>query len=112
MTDSNYLKYRGKCRWFAEAACQSDPTLTLVRGYYHCPLWGKQPHWWCTRPDGTIVDPSVKQFPTQGVGAEYEEFDGTIECEHCHKEVKESEAYFYGHHAYCDYACFGHDIGF
>ena len=110
MTD--YLNYRGRCRELAEAEITKDATLVLVRGWYLCPLWGQQAHWWCRRPDGTIVDPSVKQFPTAGVGAEYIEFDGMIECEYCHREVKEEDAYMYAHHAYCSYACFGHDVGF
>src|ERR1035438_5219987 len=109
---SNYLDFRGKCKELAEAACAVDPTLLLVRGFYHCPLWGKQAHWWAKKPDGAIIDPSIKQFPTAGVGAEYEEFDGIIECEFCHKEIKEEEAYFYAHHAYCSYECYGHDVGF
>jgi hypothetical protein len=75
-------------------------------------MWGKQAHWWCERADGTVVDPSVKQFPTKGAGAEYEEYDGMVECEFCHKTVAESDAYFYEHHGYCSYECFGHDVGF
>lgn len=110
MTD--YLELRGKCKELAEAASTTDSTLRLVRGYYHCPLWGKQQHWWCVKPDGGIVDPSVRQFPTAGLGAEYEEFDGNIECEYCHKQVAENDAYMYAYHAYCSYECFGHDIGF
>ena len=90
----------------------SDPSLRLVRGFYHCPLWGKQNHWWCVRSDGTIVDPTVKQFPTAGAGAEYEEFDGRIECEYCTKKVPEVDAYMVDQHAYCSGTCYGHDVGF
>lgn len=61
---SDYLKYRGKCKKLAEAAVAEDPTLRLVRGYYTCPMWRTtEPHWWCERPDGTIVDPTKDQFP-------------------------------------------------
>lgn len=109
---SDYLEYRGKCRELTEAAAAADTTLRVVRGFYHCPIWGKQAHWWAVNPDGAIVDPTVNQFPTKGVGAEYEEFNGQIECEFCHKEVPEPDAYMYAHHAYCSYECFGHDIGF
>lgn len=109
---SDYLEFRGKCKALAEETIKKDSFLRLVRGYYHCPMWGKQAHWWCVRPDGTIVDPTVNQFPTKGVGAEYEEFDGNIECEYCQNVVHEIEAYFYEHHAYCSYECFGHDVGF
>lgn len=109
---SDYLEYRGQCKELAEAAASADPSLQIVRGFYLCPLWGKQAHWWCVRPNGEIVDPSVRQFPTAGVGAEYVEFDGNIECEFCQKLVPESDAYCYAQHAYCSYECFGHDIGF
>ena len=109
---SDYLDFRGKCKELAEEAVRSDPSLRLVRGFYHCPMWGKQAHWWAQKADGTIVDPSVKQFPTQGAGAEYEEFDGNIECEFCQKSVPENEAYRYAQHVYCSYECFGHDVGF
>lgn len=109
---TDYLAYRGKCREMAEAACAADSSLRLTRGFYHCPIWGKQAHWWAVKPDGAIVDPSVKQFPTAGQFADYEEFDGNIECEYCHKSVAEEDAYMYGHHAYCSSKCFGHDVGF
>jgi hypothetical protein len=32
--ESDYLKYRGKCKPMCEDAIQKDPTLTLVRGNY------------------------------------------------------------------------------
>lgn len=109
---SDYLTYRGKCRELAEEAAKQDPTLKLVRGHYLCPFWGSQAHWWCVRPDGEIVDPSVKQFPTAGVGAEYVEFDGMFECEYCGKEIREEDAYKVDHHVYCSGECYGHDVGF
>ena len=112
MRMSDYLQFRGKCKELAEAAVNEDSSLRLVRGFYHCPMWGKQAHWWAAKPDGTIVDPSVKQFPTGGAGAKYQEFDGSIECEYCHESVPEEEAYIYEQHAYCCYQCYGHDVGF
>jgi len=110
--ESGYSKFRGKCREMSEELVAADPTLKLVRGYYHCPIWGKQAHWWATKPDGTIVDPTVAQFPTKGAGAAYEEFDGTIECEQCGKSVHEDDAYLVEHHAYCSDQCYARDIGF
>lgn len=109
---SNYLAYRGKCKEIAQAAVDADSSLRLVRGYYFCPMWGKQAHWWAERPDGTVVDPTVKQFPTAGVGAAYVEFDGNIECEHCNKSVPEIEAYRVDRHVYCSDQCYSRDIGF
>ena len=42
LSDSDYATYRGCCKEFAEQAIKEDPTLQLVRGWYHCPMWGKQ----------------------------------------------------------------------
>lgn len=109
---TDYLKYRGKCKELSEAECAKDETLRLVRGYYHCPMWGKQCHWWCVKPDGTIVDPSVNQFPTRGAAADYEEYDGTIECEQCGKRVTEDDASVDGHHVFCSSECYARCVGF
>lgn len=109
--DSDYMQFRGKCKEMSEAAVLSDPTLRLVRGYYHCPFWGKQEHWWAQRPDGTIVDPTARQFPSKGCG-EYEEFDGKIECEQCGKLVSEEEACITGHHVFCSSECYARCVGF
>ena len=103
--EENYKKYRGKCKEYCDQAIIDDPTLTLVRGFYHCPLWGKQDHWWTKKPDGTIYDPTVKQFPTGGSGAEYEEFNGMCECAECGKQIPEDEARIEGRYAFCDSYC-------
>lgn len=108
----DYLQYRGKCKEYAEKLCADDETLTLVRGWYHCPLWGKQAHWWAKKPDGTIIDPTVKQFPTVGNGATYEEYNSYIDCEFCGKSVHEQDAYFVDHHVYCSDQHYARDIGF
>lgn len=105
MSFSEYLQYRGKCKEYSEALVAEDSSLTLVRGYYHCPMWGKQEHWWCKKPDGTIVDPTVDQFPTSGIAAEYEEFDGMCECAECGKRIPEEEARFDSRYAFCSTAC-------
>jgi hypothetical protein len=110
MTD--YEKYRGKCKEMSEALCATDSTLRLVRGYYHCPIWGPQPHWWVVNASGEILDPSAAQFPTKGLGADYEEFDGMISCEYCGRSVLEEDAYMVEHHAYCSNSCYAGDIGF
>ena len=102
--ESNYKKYRGKCKEFVDEAVELDPSLKAVRGYYHCPLWGKQQHWWCVRGDGSIYDPTVKQFPSGGIG-EYEEFNGIITCAECGKEVREEMATFDGRYGFCSTAC-------
>jgi hypothetical protein len=103
---SGDFSLRGKCREMSEAAVAADPSLTLVRGFYHCPIWGKQAHWWTRRADGTLYDPTVAQFPSNGFG-DYEEYDGTVECDECHKRVPEAEAHFDGNgrYAFCSHRC-------
>lgn len=104
----NIYEFRGKCKELATAAADADSSLTLVRGYYHCPFDGKQGHWWCKKPDGTIVDPSSQQFKDRGAAGEYEEFDGSFECEECGCPVKESEIKFtVGRRVFCSYNCYG-----
>ena len=99
--ETNYKKYRGKCREFSEQAVKDDPSLRLVRGYYWCPIWNKEEqHWWCETPDGTIVDPTVLQFPSAGAGM-YREYDGTVECAECGKTLNEEDATFYSNYAFC-----------
>lgn len=106
---SNYELYRGKCKELSEAEILKDPSLTLVRGYYICPYWGKQQHWWTRREDGSIFDPSSLQFPSAGKG-EYIEFDGIITCELCFKKQKEELAQIMGSHTYCSYECMVKDL--
>jgi hypothetical protein len=108
---SDYLKYRGRCRELAEAEVAKDPSLRLVRGYYHCPIWRRKlQHWWAETPDGDVVDPSALQFPSAGAG-EYEEFDGIVECAECGKQILEETAYIEGRYAFCGYNCFGKFVG-
>lgn len=102
---TNYMQFRGKCKELSEAAVEQDPTLKLVRGHYICPMWGKQPHWWCVKPDGTIVDPSVDQFPTKGIAADYVPFDGAVKCAECGKTMQEHEARFESNYAFCSTVC-------
>lgn len=113
MTVTYDSKLRGKCKELAEAAVVADPTLRLVRGWYFCPIWGTdEQHWWCERPDGTVVDPTAGQFPSLGHGF-YEEFDGIFVCEECGREFPEKEAYPTGNsHLVCSTTCFGRMVGF
>ena len=102
---NNYLEYRGKCKEMSEAAVAEDPSLTLVRGWYYCPIWNRrEPHWWCKKPDGTIVDPTCLQFPSGGLG-EYEEFNGVVTCAECGKEIPEEKARFDSNYAFCSDLC-------
>jgi len=107
---NDYIKYRGKCKQLAEDLVAVDPTLKLVRGHYYCFSFGKQAHWWCEKPDGTIVDPSAKQFPSNGHGL-YEPFNGICECAECGKEIKEEEADIDGRYAFCSTRCHMRFVG-
>lgn len=110
---NNYTTYRGKCREFCEELIQENPTYTIHRGHYYCPIWGKQEHWWCKNSEGTIIDPTVKQFPswTYADSSFYEEFDGICTCEECGKAVLEEEAIFMGRYATCSRICASRLVG-
>ena len=101
---SLYQKYRGKCKEMVDDLCKRDPTLSSVRGHYICWLWGKQKHWWAMKPDGTIIDPSIDQFPKPHIG-DYIPFDGVVVCDECGKRIPEEEATIYGNYAFCSLAC-------
>lgn len=111
MAETNYTKFRGKCKDMSEALCEKDKSLTLVRGYYHCPLWGKQSHWWVKDKDGKIIDPTVEQFPTAGIAAEYEEYDGTGQCSECGKDVIVEESMTESNYVFCSSKCYGRFVG-
>ena len=102
---------RGRCREMAEAAVANDPTLTLVRGHYYCHHWGEQQHWWTTRPDGSVYDPTAAQFPSLGAG-EYVPFDGMLNCAECGKEMAERDVeYGDGRFVFCSSTCYGYFVG-
>jgi hypothetical protein len=108
---TNYELYRGRCKELSEAAIAADPTLTLVRGHYYCPIWNsEEQHWWTVAQDGTINDPSKLQFPSAGLGV-YTPFSGYISCSECGKDVLEENASIDGRYAFCSYKCHGRFIG-
>jgi hypothetical protein len=108
----NYLKYRGKCKEFCDELVAKDPTLTLVRGHYWCPIWNsEEQHWWCKDQEGNIVDPTKLQFPSVGCGI-YTEFNGIVTCSECGKEIPEEEADIQGNYIFCSYTCYGRCVGF
>ena len=103
---TDYQKYRGKCKEMSEAAVKADPSLTLVRGYYYEPIWDKtEQHWWTRRSDGSIYDPTAKQFPSGGIAEFYKEFDGMVKCEICGKIMPEEKAIIQGRFALCSTLC-------
>jgi hypothetical protein len=111
LEETGYEKFRGKCHELSLQAIEEDPTLTLVRGHYYCPIWNKEEaHWWTVRPDGTIHDPSKAQFPSGGLGT-YTPYKGVVTCEECGQELPEAEATFDGHHVFCSSECYGRCVG-
>ena len=109
--ESNYSKYRGKCKEMVDMAIIADPSLKAIRGHYHCPVWGKQKHWWCVRKDGSIYDPTAKQFPSGGIAEYYEEFNGIITCDECGKHIPEDMVRIDGNYAFCSMACNARFVG-
>ena len=103
--DEGYRLFRGRCLEMSEALAAADPSLRVVRGHYFCPIWNRtEPHWWCVKPNGTIVDPTARQFPSAGMG-EYTEFDGRISCAECGRETTEDKAVIHGNYACCSERC-------
>lgn len=108
---ADYKEFRGRCKELAEKAFRKADDLRLVRGHYFCPIWNtEEPHWWCEREDGSIVDPSARQFPSNGAGI-YTEFDGMCTCSNCGKEIREEEASFDSNYVFCSYRCHGQFVG-
>ena len=107
MSITDYQLYRGKCLEMSQEAILANPDLTLVRGHYFCPIWNKdEPHWWTIKSDGTVYDPSAKQFPSAGLGI-YTPFDGILNCSNCDKKMKEEDAQIDGNYAFCCTRCHG-----
>jgi hypothetical protein len=64
---------RGKCKEACEEMVKAFPELRIAAGFAHV-TWGRDQHFWCVAPDGTIVDPTKSQFQF-GVVLNYEELD-------------------------------------
>lgn len=90
----------GQCEKTARAMVEDFPgELRLVRGHYYDIGWGERGHWWCeTLEGGVVVDPTARQFPTQGRGP-YVEFLGTDDqlptgrCMECGEETFEGKTF-------------------
>ena len=109
--ETDYLRYRGKCKEMSEQLCLENPSLTLVRGHYYCPFWNvEDAHWWTVDKEGIIHDPSRKQYPSSGQGI-YTPFDGTVECSNCGKTMNEDEASFDSNYAFCSTVCHMRFVG-
>lgn len=95
---------RGKCAEATLAMIEAFPELRRAAGFVHC-TWGRDQHFWCVTPDGTVVDPTAEQFRAV---FEYEELDlddpetqrriPTGRCLDCGDDVYEGKSF-------CSEAC-------
>ena len=68
----------GKCAELTLKMQEAFPELTRVRGHYYCYTWGEREHWWLFDEENQqIVDPTVDQFPSKGIG-EYMPLDESL----------------------------------
>ena len=104
----------GHCEEAAHNMALEFPALRLVRGHYHCPIWGKRQHWWCETAEGTVIDPTASQFPSKGVMGSYEEAEEHTMvrigcCAFCGEDImaplSEVEAGRVTHPTVCSKAC-------
>ena len=111
---ADYAEFRGRCKELCEAEIAKDPTLRLVRGHVFITAWPSdpsQPHWWCEKPDGAIVDPSWRQFPSEPSAQMYTEFDGHVSCSECGKDGDEKDFSFASNYQFCSDRCYGRFVG-
>jgi hypothetical protein len=86
-----------------------DPSLTPVAGWYWDPHWGREEHWWCEAADGSIVDPTAAQFPSNGTGR-YERYVGSAWCLECGSEIP-WKTYLETGEPICGAVCYGRMVG-
>lgn len=73
-------------------------------GHYYCSTWGKREHWWLVTSNNEIVDLTVAQFPSKGLGVYVPWDEGAPEptgmCPECGN-------YVYDDYSFCSKSC-GH----
>lgn len=62
---------RGKCQPATLEMQAAFPELRIAAGFAHV-SWGRDQHFWCVAPDGSVVDPTAAQFQ---LPIHYEELD-------------------------------------
>ena len=80
----------GLCASATLEMVKAFPELKRVAGYATTALHYRVQHWWCVAPDGSIVDPTVRQF--QGLVPEYEPWQPGMEvkvgrCMNCGDDI-------------------------
>lgn len=103
ITDNIKNNGLGQCAKATEIMNNDFPELVRVRGHYNCPIWGLREHWWLTTPEGNIIDPTARQFPSKGFG-DYTPWDESREeptgtCPNC-------GGYAYNGNTTCSEKCF------
>lgn len=69
--DENYSTYElsyGECEQATIKMQELFPELKRIRGHYYDTSWGEREHWWLIDENDEIIDPTAKQFPTNGRG--------------------------------------------
>lgn len=78
------------CIDYQKLMLQVFPELLPVNGIYYDHIKGTSRHWWCKTKDNIIIDPTAKQFPSNGKGI-YEAWPRQKHalryCHYCHKQV-------------------------
>ena len=62
----NYPDYEstyGQCIQATKSMTKAFPELRTAKGFLFDAQWGRRQHMWCVAQDGSIVDPTKKQFP-------------------------------------------------
>lgn len=100
----NVADAQATCEKYTTDMLKAFPELTRVRGHIFVDFWGRdREHWWLTAEDGSIVDPTVSQFPWSPLN-EYKPWnegaeEPTGKCRCC-------GAYTFGGEDACSKECF------
>jgi len=93
---------RGMCGAATSEMVAAFPELTKVRGHVMTGM-GREPHWWCTDLDGSIVDPTVTQF--NHTRLVYEPFDEKLAHTLPTGKCMGCGGYLYYRADFCDIDC-------